>query len=90
MPAYIVAYDLKVPGQKYECIRPKIEAYGTYWHFQQSVWLVQSDDSAETIHTNLSACLDANDKLFVARLEGEAAWEGYDKDGNDWIYNLLT
>ena len=89
MAAYIIAYDLDTPGQKYACLKEKIEAYGYYWHFQKSVWLIQTEETATEIHAKLSPCIDANDKFFVGKLEGESAWTGYDKAGDDWLYGLL-
>ncbi|KRC79958.1 hypothetical protein [Sphingomonas sp. Root241] len=90
MPAYIVGYDLDQPNQQYDCLKKKLEAYGTQWRFQQSVWLIDTSDSAATIRDNLKSCLDSGDKLFVGRLAGEAAWQGYSDKGNSWLTKLLT
>lgn len=89
MTTYIVAYDLHQPGQKYDCLREKLEAYGTYWHMQGSVWIIATAQSAAQVRDNLSTCLDSNDKLFVAALTGEAAWKGYTDDGNKWLKDIL-
>lgn len=90
MPAYIVVYDLHTPGQNYECLTEKIEAYGYYWHVQRSVWIIVTRDSAEAIRDNLKQCLDRNDKLLVARLSGEAAWSGYKDDDGSWLKSALS
>jgi hypothetical protein len=90
MPAYIVGYDLDEPGQKYECLKEKLQSYGAYWRFQKSVWIIVSIESAETIRDNLISCLDDGDKLFVGRLEGEAAWVGYSEKGNAWLIKRLS
>lgn len=89
MAVYIITYDLHTPGQKYECLTEKIEAYGYYWHTQQSVWVIKTDSSADAIRDNLSTCLDSNDKLFVAKLASEAAWAGLNKESTDWILKFL-
>lgn len=89
MAAYIVCYDLHEPGQKYECLREKLGAYGTYWKAQQSVWVIVSSQSAVDIRNNLKTCLDNNDKLFVAKLSGEAAWVGYGQKVDDWLLKNL-
>jgi len=85
MTTYVVAYDLINPGQKYECLRHKLEAYGTYWHIQQSVWLIKTSATAVQIRDNLNSCIDANDKLIVAGLTGEAAWAGHDAHNSRWL-----
>lgn len=85
MTTYIVSYDLLVPGQKYECLKRKLEAHGTYWRFQQSAWLVRTNASAAQIRDDLNGCLDSNDKLMVAGLSGEAAWSGYTEQDARWL-----
>lgn len=89
MAAFIVAYDLHKHGQNYDCITKKIEAYGYYWHMQASVWILKTDQSAVQIRDNLASCIDSNDKLFVGKLSGEAAWLGYDKKVSDWLMETL-
>jgi len=90
MATYIVTYDLNIPGQKYTCIEQKMERYGTKWKFQQSVWIVETPDKAQDIRDHIKPCLDTNDKLFVGKLSGEAAWSGYSDKGNTWLKNRLS
>jgi CRISPR/Cas system-associated endoribonuclease Cas2 len=90
MPAYMVSYDLHKQGQNYDCLHKKLKAYGTHWHFQQSVWLVETTQSAAQIRDSLVECLDHNDKLLVAKLDGEAAWYGYSVEVSQWLKSRLT
>src|SRR3546814_6397319 len=85
MATYIVTYDLHTEGQNYNCLYEKLEAYGTRWHMQRSVWIIRTDQSAVQVRDNLKACLDANDKLFVGQLSGEAAWSGYSDNITQWL-----
>lgn len=89
MATYIITYDLNKSGQNYNCIIKKLEAYGTHWHAQGSVWLLVTDQSATQIRDHLGACLDDNDELFVARLSGEAAWRGYSTQISEWLKKFL-
>lgn len=89
MPAYIICYDLHTPGQKYECLEKKIKAYGTWCHLQRSVWIVSTTQNAAAIRDNLDRCIDANDKLFVARLAGEGAWVGFSQETSKWLQDTL-
>jgi len=89
MATYILCYDLHTPGQKYECIEQKLEKYGTKWKFQQSNWIIETSDSASTIRDLISSCLDKNDKTFVAKLSGEAAWRGYSDKAATWLKKRL-
>ena len=90
MATYVVTYDLHQSGQNYECLHKKLKAYGTYWHVQMSVWLVETSQSAAQVRDHLAGCLDTNDKLFVARLSNEAAWIGYSQEVGDWVRDRLT
>jgi hypothetical protein len=89
MAAYIVTYDLLKQGQNYDCLYKKLDAYGTRWHAQGSVWVIITDETSDEILSNLTGCLDTNDKLFVARLQGEATWIGYDQDVTEWLLGQL-
>ena len=45
-----------------------------YILFNESVWIVKSNTSAEDIRNNLTTVINSNDSLFVGALTGEAAW----------------
>ncbi|MBB4096969.1 hypothetical protein [Sphingomonas kyeonggiensis] len=89
MAAFIVTYDLMKQGQNYTCITNKLKSYGTHWHLQGSVWIIETTQSAVQIRDSLKPCLDQNDKLLVARLEGEAAWLGYGDEEGKWLKDRL-
>lgn len=90
MTTYIVAYDLIKQGQNYTCITKKLASYPTHWHMQGSVWIIETAQTAVQVRDHLHSCLDQNDKLFVARLEGEAAWIGYPESTSAWIKDRLA
>ncbi len=89
MATYIVTYDLLQSGQNYKCLHGKLEAYPTHWHMQQSVWLIETSQTAAQVRDNLLSCLDSNDKLLVAKLSGEAAWSGYSAKITEWLKGRL-
>lgn len=84
MSAFLITYDLNRPGQNYKKLFDAIESYGIYWHFMQNAWVIRSANSASQVRDHLKQYIDANDKLFVARL-GETAWTGFNTDGNSWL-----
>lgn len=89
MAAFVVTYDLVKQGQNYDCLYKKLNSYPTRWHAQGSVWVVVTEETATQIVNSLKGCLDANDKLFVAKLSGEATWIGYEQDVSDWLKKQL-
>ena len=85
MSTLLVTYDLHKQGQNYECLIKKLKAYPGWCHLQQSVWLITTNNTCVQVRDNLNSCLDSNDKLFVAKLQGEAAWSGYSDQISKWI-----
>lgn len=88
MASHIVSYDLHRQGQNYDCLIAALKTYPLRWHLQMSVWIIVSDRKSVEIRNHLQPCLDANDKLFVGRLTGEAAWYGH-SDASDWLKQNL-
>ena len=89
MTTYVVTYDLSKPGQQYNDLIEALKGYGTYFHIQQSVWIIHSSTTAGQVRDHLQQYIDSNDKLFVATLSGEAAWIGYDVDDTKWLKDNL-
>lgn len=89
MNSYLIGYDLDKPGQDYKDLFEAIKALGSWWHCLDSTWIIKSNLSAETIRNSLMKVMDDNDKLLVARLSGEAAWFGFDKQCSDWLKTNL-
>lgn len=89
MSAFLITYDLNRPGQDYKRLVEAIESYGTYWHFMQNAWVIRSSSSASQVRDYLQQYIDANDKLFIARL-GETAWAGFDTNGNTWLKTQIS
>lgn len=75
MNTYIVAYDLRSPGQDYSGLNQTLEAYGVNQKkILNTTWLVKSYEAAETIHAKLSQHLDANDRCTVFKLSLDNWW----------------
>jgi CRISPR/Cas system-associated endoribonuclease Cas2 len=89
MSAYIICYDLKKSGQNYDDLLELIRSYGTYWHMQGSVWIIQTNETTEEIRIKLSPAIDSNDELFVGQLSGNASWEGYSEEVTEWVQDVL-
>ena len=87
--SYFISYDLNDPGQNYNDLIEAIKKYGTYCKINKSDWIICTDDKSTTIRDNLKQYLDSNDRLFVGKLSGEAAWSGYQKSTNDWLKKNL-
>lgn len=73
MAVYVVSYDLRVPGRNYQTLWARLGE----WKAQralESLWLIDTSATAVQIRDDLRLYVDANDRLFVAKLSGESAW----------------
>lgn len=89
MAALIIGYDLNRPrGESaYPDLINAIKELGTWWHHLDSTWIVVTNRSAVQVRDALQRFIDSNDELLVARLSGEAAWNGFDQNGAQWLHN---
>jgi hypothetical protein len=74
--AYIITYDLLTPGQDYSKLISAIKSYSDYAKISESCWIISTTKSSVQIRDHLTQFIDKNDRIFVAKLTGEAAWKG--------------
>ncbi len=91
MATHLIGYDLDKPGQNYEALKSAIEELaGGWWHHLDSTWLVTSALTAKEVRDKLKPHLDANDKLLVINVGGDAyAWTGFSAKAGDWLKENL-
>ncbi|MEA3049945.1 MAG: hypothetical protein QOG84_1781 [Sphingomonadales bacterium] len=84
MPVYAISYDLRNPGRNYEPLWGRLRD----WKAQrvlESLWVIDTTSTAVTIRDDLKLYIDANDRVFVARLSGETAWNSLQPGGAAWL-----
>jgi len=89
MKTYLITYDLINPNRDYQTLYEGIKSLGNWAHVLESVWIVKSDSDAVTIRDFLRKSIDGNDKLFVAQLNGEAAWVNLSNELTQWLKSNL-
>ncbi|MBR7127980.1 MAG: hypothetical protein IKD09_05300 [Lentisphaeria bacterium] len=55
----------------------------------ESAWVITTTKSSVEIRDYLKGKLDKNDKLFVGKLTGEAAWSGESQEVAEWLKKNL-
>jgi len=71
----MISYDLNKLGQNYSELYKGIKSLGSWCHYLDSTWLVDSKINATKISEILRAHIDENDSLLVFRLgKGYAGW----------------
>lgn len=86
---YAVNYDLKRPGRDYAGLYLAIKACGTWWHYLESCWLIDTRLDAQTIFARLRPHLDENDRALVIRI-GPDRQGCLPKEAWDWIDRRLA
>ena len=91
MACYVVTYDLLTPGQDYTNLYKRIKAAGTTWcHPLESTWFIVSTKTSKELRDFIRVELDRNDKLFIGKLTGQAAWFKLGKSNKDWLHENLN
>ena len=82
---YLITYDLNKKGQNYDKLYEAIKSLGSWWHYLDSTWLVETSYSASQISEKLrKEGIDDNDNLLVFRLlKDYAGW--LSKEAWQWI-----
>jgi len=87
--AKLITYDLRAPGRNYDNLISAIKSYPNWGKITEAAWVINSTDSCEKIRDNLNAHIDANDRIFVAALTGEAAWKNVICEA-EWLKKALS
>lgn len=70
-------YDLvgtDASSENYKNLISAIKEYADWGRVQDSVWIISTSDSPKTVRDALKQHMHKDDRIFVATLEGTAAW----------------
>lgn len=88
MATYIITYDLR-RKRDYSSLYSSIKSYGTWAKITESSWAIVTDQTAIQIRDYLSNFIDNDDRLFVAKYGGTAAWRNVIAK-NEWFHQHLN
>lgn len=86
---YCISYDLLQPNRDYSGLIEAIKSYSTWWHQTQSVWFILTEKTPVDIRTHLSQHIDADDKLFIIKVEKYWAGKGFSEKEYKWLHDNL-
>jgi iron-sulfur cluster repair protein YtfE (RIC family) len=75
MAVYQIVYDLNRPGQNYPELIEALKGVDSI-HPQYSMWLVNVNQTIDSLTQALMAHIDANDRLFVSVIV-KGGWRHY-------------
>lgn len=82
MAILLVTYDLKQPGRNYQPVHDYLKGF-TYCKGLDSVWLLDTQQTAAQVRDALKQKVDANDKVFVVKLTN--SWASYNYSCGEWL-----
>lgn len=88
----LVTYDLKKPGQDYAGLIEALKNVGTWWHYLESTWLLDTSLTPSQVWERIKTYVDKNDRVLVVELKpGTAAsMSGWlEEDAWQWLRNRL-
>lgn len=81
---YLVTYDLRRPGQGYQPLYDALKTCGASIRPLESVWLIDTNLTAQGIYDRVRPHIDQNDRLLVTVLAADA--QGWlSKSDWEWI-----
>ena len=83
----LISYDLHKPKQEYAELYEKIKNIGsTWWHYLDSVWLVDTNLSPQDVWESLTPAIDKDDYVFVTRVSADPGYSGWlPQKAWDWL-----
>jgi len=81
---FMVAYDLHKPDRDYSAVESAIKGFGSWCHLEESVWLVDTTNSAAIMRDQLMS-LGTDATYFVQRVTQDWASYGASKQKTDWL-----
>lgn len=88
MKCYIVTYDLRIQ-RNYEALLNAIKTYNKWGKITESTWAIVTEQSSTEIRNYLTQFMDNDDRLFIIKTGGEAAWKNA-MANNEWLKENLV
>lgn len=87
---YLISYDLNNPGKNYSELYDAIKAAsnGTWCRPLESVYIINSSLSAQSVYSKLAQYLDSTDGVLVVEIKGQSYWY-LDKTVSDYLQKML-
>lgn len=88
MKCFIITYDLRFQ-RNYESLWNAIKTYNKWGKITESTWAIVTEQSASEIRNYLTQFIDNDDRLFIIKSGGEAAWKNA-MANNAWLKENLV
>lgn len=92
MSVYMISFDLEnKQTQNYDKVDNAIQKQGNWAKILNTTYILISSSTSEQIINKVQNNLDKNDKLFIAKLNGETAWtESFSQEIKNWLLENIV
>ncbi len=82
---YAIIYELNNKTKDYSGLHTRIQEFGIWMHYVETLWIIESTDSAESIYDVLFPFIDKeSDNILVLEL-GDSRHGWMDQKGWEWL-----
>lgn len=87
---FLVSYDLNKSGKNYDGVFQAIKdaSTGKWCRPLKSVWVIQSNLSAQAVYETIAPHLDSDDRILVIEVTSKSWWY-LDQEVSDYLKGLL-
>ncbi|WP_454560824.1 hypothetical protein [Mycobacterium haemophilum] len=85
MSALLITYDLNKPGQNYGPLYEKIKGLGTWWHYLDSTWVVDTYLTPTEANERLRTALDDSDSVLIVNITNDTYAGWLEQDAWNWL-----
>jgi len=71
MSALLITYDLNKPGQNYDKLYDAIKGLGTWWHYLDSTWIVDTSLTPAQVWEELRPAVDTGDSVLIVDITND-------------------
>lgn len=82
---YAVIYDLKNEMKDYSGLYTRIKEFGKWMHYIETLWIIKSEDSAQSIYEVLVPFIDKKTDYILVYELGDSGQGWFPKRAWDWI-----
>lgn len=82
---YLITYDLKSPGKDYNALYDTIKSSTSWWHYLDSTWIIQTNQSIDYWSDKIRNVIDQNDLFIIINITKQPRQGWLKKEAWEWI-----
>ena len=84
-----VSYDLSEPERNYDGLLEYLSSFARWTRVLDSMWIIRTTKSAETVRDELMRFVDSNDRVVVLDVTDDCWAANFTSDSTNWMYSNM-